>query len=34
MELDVAKYWKNGVAVALSEGTNDASASSIFVVQE
>ena len=27
----VAKYWKNGIATNLSDGTNDAFAESIFV---
>ena len=28
---DVAKVWKNGVATALSNGTNDEYANSVFV---
>ena len=29
----VAKYWKDGEAIALSDGTKDASANSIVVVK-
>ena len=29
---DVAKIWKNGVVTALTDGTNDAAAISVFVL--
>jgi hypothetical protein len=31
---DVAKYWKNGREIALTDGSNGARANSIYVVQE